>query len=131
MEWIPQAPPFVMIDQLLDGMPARASFLVRQGHLFVDEGMFTEPGIMEHMAQTSAAGMGYEAAQEGKQVPVGFIGAIKRWELYELPSVGAEIITTAEVRNRIGNALVVSAVTMLGKRPIASAEFTIFLQENS
>lgn len=130
MKLIPQAFPFVMIDELLDtdDRQTRTSFLVKEGHLFVAGGVFTEPGLMENMAQTAAAGEGYLADKEGKAPPVGFIGAIKNWTLDHCPPVGSTLMTTINKRNKIGNAQLVTATVTEGDRVLASAEFTIFLQ---
>jgi predicted hotdog family 3-hydroxylacyl-ACP dehydratase len=54
---IPQKPPFVMIGRLLhwDEKLTRTSFLVNDDNVFVEDGEFREPGLIENIAQTAAA----------------------------------------------------------------------------
>lgn len=130
MQYIPQAPPFQMVDRLIatNEVQTICSFTIPEAYIFVDQGVFTEPGIIEHMAQTAAAGSGYTAALEDKAAPVGFIGAIKNFKLHALPRVGDTIITTITVEHIIGNVQIVIAATKLKENVIATAEFKIFLQ---
>lgn len=130
MKYIPQATPFEMIDELVSATEAgtQTRFTVREGHLFVEEGLFTEPGLIENMAQTAAAGTGFTAQEEGKPAPVGFIGAIKNFEVSRLPKTGETIISETRMLMQVMNAHVVEAKILLDDQVIASAEFKIFLQ---
>lgn len=130
MKYIPQAPPFVMIDELVSTTATETitSFTVREGHLFVSDGCFTEPGLIENIAQTAAAGMGKKAEDNQEPVQVGFIGAVKNWELYALPLVGDTIETKITVLHQIMNAHIVQGLITCRGRQIATAEFKIFLQ---
>ncbi len=130
MEYIPQAAPFEMIDRLVSATDTTAitEFTVRDGHLFVDGGYFTEPGLIENMAQTAAAETGFMATQNNAPVPVGFIGAIKNFEVLRLPQTGATIRTSSEVLHQVMNATVVQAAVHCNGELIAQAEFKIFLE---
>lgn len=130
LPFIPQRPPFVMIDAVeeADDQTSVTSFTVREGHLFVEDGCFTEPGIIENMAQTAAAGTGYKASQEGKEAPVGFIGALKGLQIHALPRTGDTITTKISFLHQVLNAHIVQAVVTLGGKEIASCELKIFLQ---
>lgn len=130
MQYIPQAEPFVMIDELVETTEAQTltRFTIREGHLFVEDGCFTEPGLIENMAQTAAAGTGWKAAQEGTPVPVGFIGAVKNFEVSRLPRVGDRIESVIVLQHQVLNAHVVQGSVRLNGEQIASAEFKIFLQ---
>jgi len=130
MEYIPQAAPFEMIDALVSASAEEAvtRFSVREGHLFVCNGYFTEPGLIENMAQTAAAGTGFLAAKEGLPSPVGFIGAIKNLRVHRLPPVGASIQTRTRVLHQVMNATIVEAAVALDETVIAEAEFKIFLE---
>jgi hypothetical protein len=61
---IPQRPPFVMIGSLLynDEKVTRTTYRVSQQNIFVEHGLFREPGLLENIAQTAAARAGYIAA---------------------------------------------------------------------
>lgn len=130
MQYIPQAAPFEMIDELISATETatQTRFTVREGHLFVSDGAFTEPGLIENMAQTAAAGTGFYAAEQGKAAPVGFIGAIKNFEVHQLPKTGETIISETKMVTQIMNAHIVQATVRLQDDVIASAEFKIFLQ---
>lgn len=130
MQYIPQAPPFEMIDEVVavTETETRTRFTVREGHLFVEDGQFTEPGLIENMAQTAAAGTGWKAAQLQQPAPVGFIGAVKNFEVTTLPAVGDTIESTATMLHQVMNAHVVQGKIMLRGETIAEAEFKIFLQ---
>jgi len=130
MQYIPQRPPFVMIDKLVsvNETETQTQFLIREGHLFVENGFFTEPGLIENMAQTAAAGTGKNAADNGLPAPVGFIGAIKGLEIYSLPPAGAMIHTKVTFIMQVMNAHVVQAVITCNNNRVAKAEFKIFLQ---
>ena len=130
-DFIPQRPPFVMIDDIVsaDDAVSRTTFTVREGHLFVDGGVFTEPGLVENMAQTAAAGTGYKAQQEGKPAPVGFIGALKNLKVDQLPKVGDTLTTDVVFKMQVMNAHIVQATVKLNDKEIANCELKIFLQQ--
>lgn len=130
LAFIPQRPPFVMIDTVLGATDtvSQASFTIPEGYLFVENGRFTEPGIVEHMAQTAAAGTGYKASMEHKPAPVGFIGALKGLQIQRLPFVGETMNTTIQFVHQVLNAHIVQATTRIGEDTIATCELKIFLQ---
>ncbi|KAA5534972.1 3-hydroxyacyl-ACP dehydratase [Taibaiella lutea] len=130
MEYIPQAAPFEMIDTLVIANETMSvtQFTIREGHLFVNNNHFSEPGLIENMAQTAAAGTGFYAAQNELQPPVGFIGAIKNFEVTQLPKIGDTIRTTTEVLHTVMNATIVQGIIHLNDEKIAEAEFKIFLE---
>ncbi|XZF16432.1 3-hydroxyacyl-ACP dehydratase [Chitinophagaceae bacterium MMS25-I14] len=130
LAYIPQRPPFVMIDTVLqaDESVSRTSFTIPEGYLFVENGIFTEPGLVENMAQTAAAGTGYKAQQENKPAPVGFIGALKGLQIYSLPETGDTITTEITFLHQVMNAHIVQGKVFLGDKEIAACELKIFLQ---
>src|ERR1700760_994002 len=92
---IPQRPPFVMIDQLVncDETCVDTKFKVTTENVLVEDGLLSEAGIVENIAQTAAAGIGHVAVQGNGQVVIGYIAAIKNLEIFEQPKVGDEIET--------------------------------------
>ena len=97
-EYLPQRPPFVMIDQLLEAENNRyvSEFWVSPDNLFVEKGELREFGLIENMAQTGAAGIRYSGAH-ATMLSDGFIGAISKLQLYDLPKVGdciRSVVTT-------------------------------------
>jgi predicted hotdog family 3-hydroxylacyl-ACP dehydratase len=130
-QYIPQAAPFVMIDEVTraDDSVSETTFTVRDGHLFVENGRFTEPGLVENMAQTAAAGTGYKAQQSGKPAPVGYIGALKNLVIHELPKTGDTLTTEIRFIHQVMNAHIVQGKIMKDEREIANCELKIFLQQ--
>ena len=77
LELIPQRPPMVLVDRF-EGIDAEGvsttGYTVVPAGLFVAGGRMSECGIIEHMAQSAAARIGWCCRAEGRPVPVGFIG---------------------------------------------------------
>jgi predicted hotdog family 3-hydroxylacyl-ACP dehydratase len=128
-QYIPQKAPFIMIGQLLDVTVNKTvtSLCITEGNLFCSEGIFREPGLIENIAQTAAAGVGYISKKEGKEPPVGFIGGLRNLQIYELPEIGREIITEVTLEHEVFDTTVVSGKIYLEERCIAECELKIFL----
>lgn len=118
-----------MIGKLLEvtGMKTVTSLLIKDDNIFCSEGFFREPGLIENMAQTAAAGVGYVSKKEGKEPQVGFIGGLRNLSIHELPSVGSEIRTEITVEHEVFDATVVHGKTYMEERCIAECELKIFL----
>jgi len=130
---IPQRPPMVMIDRLysVDNISACSGLLIRPDMLFVEDGLFTEPGIVEHIAQSCAARIGYICQQEQRQVPVGFIGTLNRFVFHALPPVGALLTTEITVEQELFEVSLVSARVFSGESLLAEGSLKIALQKES
>lgn len=130
IKYIPQRHPFVMVDTILqaDAKVSKTSFEIREDNLFVVNGYFTEPGLVENMAQTAAAGTGYRYQQRGEVVPVGFIGAIKNLKIYSLPKTGEVLFTEIVITHTVLSVHVVEANVYVGDAKVASCEMKIFEQ---
>ena len=129
IQYIPQRPPFVMVDRLYscDEKNVHTGFQPDEGNIFSSAGFFTEPGLIEHMAQSAAAGTGYFFKSQNKEVPVGFIGAIKDFKLVNLPEINSLLDTEINVVAEVMNASVIKATTRCNGEEIASCEMKIFL----
>src|SRR6187402_566288 len=108
--FIPQRPPFVMIDKLLsvDEAVIRTGFNIKSDNIFVENGEFKEPGLVENIAQSAAARAGYISRRENKPIAVGYIGAIKNLEIYSFPKTGDELITEITIENQIFDVTIIS-----------------------
>lgn len=131
LNYIPQRLPIVMIDVLLrvDGAVTETSFTVQQDTLFVKETVFQEPGLIENIAQTAAAGVGYTCALNNTSVPVGFIGAIKNLTIEYLPKVGETVKTRVEVLEEIFDMTLIKGESFVGSMRAASCEMKIVLKK--
>ncbi|MCQ2184061.1 MAG: pseudouridylate synthase [Bacteroidales bacterium] len=101
---LPQQDPFVMIGVLthFEMMTSTTETLIREDNIFVDKGCFSAAGMMENIAQTCAARIGfYNKFILHKEVQVGFIGAIRDFTVNFLPPVGKMIRTTVDIEEEI------------------------------
>jgi len=115
---IPQKKPFVMIDKLLYFSEKKivSGFNITSENIFVNASHFSAPGLIENMAQTVALHTGYAFYLKQQPAPTGYIGAIKKAEVFELPSVDQDLVTTVEILYDImGVTLVESKIECKGK----------------
>ncbi|MDX1783194.1 MAG: hypothetical protein R3361_03460 [Aequorivita vladivostokensis] len=79
------------------------------------------------MAQTVALYTGYQFFLKEEDAPVGYIGAIKKAEIIELPSVGNELKTTVNVLHDIMGVTLVTAETECNGKVISTSEMKTVL----
>lgn len=134
---IPQKPPIEMVDKLWlnDDTTTVSGLLIKEDNIFCKNGLFTEPGIIENIAQTAALRAGYVASQmvkEGEKMnpPVGYIGAIKRLNIYQLPKVGDDLRTEVIVQQIIFGVTLITGKSSVNGQTIAECEMKIFIKED-
>ena len=93
--FIPQRFPFVMIDNLIEATEDTftSDFKILPGNIFLEGDTLREFALIENIAQSSAAGLGYVNAASQKGSIEGFIGAISKLKVFELPKVNQSITT--------------------------------------
>lgn len=114
LQLIPQKPPFVMVDSLLEytDKTGTTGFTIPADNILVEDSIFSEPGLIEHMAQSMSLWRGYEGFLSGLDKPkTGFIGAIKSVEILELPKAGTKLVTYVEILQEFMNVTSVGART--------------------
>lgn len=128
---IPQAAPFILVDDLIAATPeeTRTTFLIPETHVLVENGMMSESGLVENMAQSAAAGMGFLNRSEGSP-KTGFIGAVKNLEILTFPPVGTLLHTKVTFRHQVMNASIVFAEIFVEELLIASCELKIFIAKD-
>lgn len=128
---IPQKAPFTMIDCLVEhsNKSATSTLQIKGSNVLVENNSFSAAGILENMAQTAAAQLGYEAFLKNLDAPLGFIAAVKNFSIIENPVVDTQIKTKIEYISTIINIHIVNAVTYFNDKEIASAELRIFIKE--
>ncbi|WP_026450862.1 hypothetical protein [Aequorivita capsosiphonis] len=126
---IPQKAPFVMVDKLLhfEDKKVVAGLTISEENIFVQNNKFTAPGLIEHMAQSVALYTGYRFFLKKEDAPTGYIGAIKKAEIFQLPSIGKELVTTIVILHDIMGVTLVSAETKCDGKMIASSEMKTVL----
>jgi predicted hotdog family 3-hydroxylacyl-ACP dehydratase len=131
-EILPQRPPFLFVDRLerYDEVETVTSFSVPENHLLVEDGRLTASGILENMAQSSAARIGY-LCKYILHVPVriGYIGAIRKFRIHRLPAVGETVTTTIIFREDVFGITLADAVVRVGDDVVAEASLKTALGE--
>ena len=130
---LPQQEPFVMVGRLIhfDMEKTVTRTTVKPDNIFVENGLFTTSGIIENIAQTCAARIGYVNKYIlRKGIQLGFIGAIRNLRLYRLPAAGQEIETAiVTVEEVFGMTLVTASVKSGDNDIIAECEMKIAVSE--
>lgn len=129
---IPQRAPIVMVDEFLgiDNNVSRTRFTVYNDNIFVNNGEFSECGLIEHIAQSAAARVGYIFKSKNLPIPIGYIGSVNNFVIYQNPKVGETINTTIEIIQEVFNITLIQAYCHIDGKEIASCRMKIFLENN-
>ncbi len=132
-ELLPQQEPFVMISSLVrfDMQTTVTETIVSADNMFVEDDVFTAPGIVENIAQTCAARIGYVNKYILKKgIQLGFIGAIRDLKVKQLPKVGDTITTSISVIDSVFGMTLVDAVVLNNGAEVVSAQMKIAVKES-
>lgn len=126
---IPQKFPFVMVDKLIKFKENEivVGLLVPESNIFVNETVFQESGLIEHMAQSVALYTGYQFYLKQQPAPVGYIGSIKSIEINQLPKINEEIETTVTVLQEFMGVTLVDISSRLNGIEIAKGQMKTVL----
>lgn len=130
-ELIPQRPPFVMIDRLVssDAVFSVTELEVRPDNLFVDNGRMTAAGLVENIAQTCAARIGYINLNSGETVKIGVIGSISNLNIARTPKVGEHLVTTIKLLEEVFQVTLVEAIVKSDDEVLAQCNMKIALTD--
>ena len=130
---LPHRDPIVMVDRLLaaDERSAETALEVRSDNIFVKNGVLQPYALMEVMAQTCAAQLGYtDKYIFGRDVVgIGYIGSVKKLRIDMAPRVGETLTTRVRITEDFGNMRMAVAECVVENRPAATAELVITLAE--
>lgn len=132
LEFIPQRPPFVLVDRVVECNTdfTLSEFEVKASHMLCREGFLQEGGLIENIAQTAAAGHGILMRSQNKEVVRGFIGAVKRLQIHQLPAAGTRLQTKVDNVSEVMNVNIVKgSVRDKQGNLYAEAEMNIFLEQ--
>lgn len=132
-EIIPQRRPFVFIDSLLqcDDSSAETSYLIKEDSIFTENGVFQTPGLIENIAQSAVAKIGYVAKfLDGGKVTIGYIGNVHHLVVNRNPEVGETIHTTVIFGENIAGIQLCEAVVRVGSEIIAQSSIKTAQDEN-
>jgi predicted hotdog family 3-hydroxylacyl-ACP dehydratase len=130
-ELLPQRPPFVMIDRLRDvtDTTTETELTVREDNLFYQGGVLREAGIIENIAQTCAARLGYVSLVNHRPVAVGFIGAMRDLRIVRLPEKGEMLLTQISILGEVMGMTLVEATVRCGGDVIAEGQMKIAIDK--
>ncbi|HNY62501.1 MAG TPA: pseudouridylate synthase [Bacteroidales bacterium] len=127
---LPQRVPFIFVDSVLaldpDQKNCVTQFLIKKDTLLMDQGYLSEGGLVENIAQTCALYLGiYNKYILHKEIQIGFIGAIKKFAIFELPKQGDLLSTNIQITTEFGDMKIVNGTIKCAGRDIAHGEFKI------
>ena len=128
IDYIPQRDPFIAVHEILQATDefAETQFEVLPESIFVTNGLFREPGLLENIAQTAAAQMGYICKKKGVPVPLGYIASIKNLTVFTLPRIGAVLTTSILVTNNVLSVILLEGIVRLQGAIVCRCEMRIF-----
>lgn len=106
-KFLPHRPPFLLVGDMpfIDDESVITEFEITEDCVFVKDGFFSETGIIENAAQTSSAivGQSYYRVDDFEATSndlVGYISAIKKAVIHQLPKVGDTLTSKAKLVSR-------------------------------
>ncbi|MDD5046375.1 hypothetical protein SMA90_26195 [Escherichia coli] len=129
LELLPHRHPFVMVDELIecDGYYTATRTLIKEDNIFCRNGFFGEAGMMENMAQTCAARLGYKSLMNQMTVKLGIIGAVRDFHVFFLPMAGNFLETSILIEHEVFNAILLSAEIRCNGKTAATGYMKLFL----
>lgn len=114
-----------MVDDLINYSQTSAvsRLTIKKDNIFLIGESFNESGLIENMAQTAALHTGYEYMLKGEVAPTGYLGSIKKLEIWNLPKLDDCITTEVNILHEFaGVTLVDVSVFDVENRLIASGQ---------
>lgn len=133
-ELLPQQPPFRFVDTLesFGEEETVVSFTPEEGkNLLMEDGCLSAAGLMEHMAQASAARVGYLSKYiKNLPVQIGYIGQFRKLRINRLPKAGERMETSIFFREQVFLITMVDAEVRCGSEVIATASLKSALKDD-
>ncbi|MFH1121870.1 MAG: 3-hydroxyacyl-ACP dehydratase [Bacteroidota bacterium] len=132
LKLIPQRSPFVMIDTLVScgEKSAETTFTIPNDNLFLNQGLFREPGLIENIAQSAAAMNGFAGYPANQEAKIGFIAAIKDLKINKLPHSGQTIRTQVVFVDEVFDYQIIRGKIFNNNDIFAECEMKIFIKNN-
>ena len=126
---LPHRNPFIFIDNLIDASTVefKTDFIVQPDNIFIKNDILQEPALIENIAQTCAAGFGFLNRQSNGNATLGFIGAVTKLELFNLPVVNSMITTKAYVTYQFQNVFLVKGENYCNDKKLLECEMKIVI----
>jgi predicted hotdog family 3-hydroxylacyl-ACP dehydratase len=127
-KYIPQRHPIVMVHELVeaDDDHAVTQLTIEPDNIFVSKEYFSEPGLVENIAQTAAMHVGYQCSLKNIPIPIGYIAAVKDLRIQTLPKQNSRITTSVKITNKVLDITVVEGRVEQEGNLLCSCEMRIF-----
>lgn len=103
---------------------------IQENNIFVENGTFSASGLIENIAQTCAARIGFVNKYILKKgIQIGFIGAIKDLKIHSIPKVGDVITTVVDVQEEIFGMILAKAEITCGENILVETNMKIAIKE--
>lgn len=128
---IPQRPPIVMVDRFwgIEENTSYSGLTVESDNLFCQKGELQETGLIEHIAQSAAARIGYLFLQQKQPVPLGFIGSVEKMKIVRLPKIGERLQTAITVVQEVFDITLITAQVTSNEELLTECRMKIFLKK--
>lgn len=131
---LPQQEPFVMVGTLVayDDTHTATETIVKADNIFVEGGELCAEGMVENIAQTCAARIGYVNKYILKRgIQIGFIGSVRHFRLHRLPRVGEIIATRVKIEQEVFGMTLAIATIHSGAELLAETEIKIAVKDEA
>ena len=124
---IPQRPPFIMIDNLLQAGSNyfETDFAILPDNIFVENGKLREFAMIENIAQSSSVGLAKTKEYPANKKPEGYLAAVSKLKLYELPSVNERICTTVKLIVQLENMFLLKGESYSNNKKLMECEIKL------
>lgn len=116
-----------MVDNLVNATSEKfeTDFRVLPGNIFVENGVLREFALIENIAQSSSVGLAITMMNIEKKNVDGFIGAISKLKLYDLPSVNDTIYTIVNLMAQFENMFLLKGKNYLNGKILLECEIKL------
>ncbi len=131
-ELIPQRLPMVMVDEHIytNKNKTQTRFYIASDSFFCEDGYLSEAGILENMAQSAAAQLGYSyKLKTSGNPPIGIIATMQDIQITEFPKISNDIFTEITFVDEIMGITLVDCKTFCNNKEIAFCKMKILLRE--
>lgn len=127
---IPHRPPMRWINALTEctETTARATACFQPEDFAVTNGAPCETALVECIAQTVAAALGYRGRAQGKSGPAkeGMLVGVSNFKIHSRPAVGKILVIEIRELKRLGTMLMISGTISCDGQVIASGELSLY-----
>ena len=131
-EVLPQRPPFLLVDKMLsyeEGEVLTQYSITGKEPLF-EGGSLRAEGLVENMAQSCAARVGYISKYILHQpLEIGYIGSVKGFKCFRRPAPGEVLLTTVALVSEFAGITLCDVTIRCGEEIIASCAMKTALRK--